>query len=97
MRSRRTIIIALVTWVVALFVAGAVWVAVNPPEADPPADRVPEPVLVSSRQAGYYACFDLPPTASKLTRLERKSFLARVVPKADQAAALDGCNLALRR
>jgi hypothetical protein len=97
MRSRRRIGIALATWVVVLFVAGAVWIAVNPPKAEPPAERVPEAEVVSSRQAGYYACFDLPPTASRLTPRQRRSFLARALPQADQAAALEGCNLALRR
>jgi hypothetical protein len=95
MLSRRKVVIGLVTWVVVLFVAGAVWIALNPPKAEPL--RPPEAELVSSRQAGYYACLDLPSTASKLSPQARKSFLAHAVPHADQAAALEGCNLALRR
>lgn len=95
MRSRRTIVILVTAWIIGLFVAGAVWRSFHPPKPDsgPNQDR-----LVASRQEGYYACLNLP--ASSAVRLDaqaRKRFLARKLPQDDQAAALNGCEEALRR
>jgi hypothetical protein len=95
MRSRRTLVIVLAVWVVGLFVAGGVWRAFHPNEPDPGQD--PE-FIVASRQAGYYACLNLP--ATSFVRVDagaRKQFLARKLPHDDQAAALDGCEEAVRR
>jgi hypothetical protein len=94
MRSRRTIIVALVGWVVVLFVVGAVWRAFHPPEA-PPAPL--QERFVDSRQKGYYVCLRLASNARERHDLEaRKELLRRVLPDANQAAALRGCYLALR-
>lgn len=95
MRSRRTVVLVVTAWIVGLFVAGAVWRSVHPakPDTGPSQDR-----LVASRQEGYYACLNLP--AGSLVRLDaqaRKRFLARKLPQDDQAAALTGCEEALRR
>jgi hypothetical protein len=95
MRSRRTIVILLTAWVVALFVAGGVWRAFHPPKPEPAQNQ---DLLVASRQEGYYACLNLP--AGSPVRLDaqaRKRFLARKLPHDDQAAALTGCGEALRR
>ena len=95
MLTRRNVILALVSWVVVLFVAGAVWRAFHPPQG-PPAplqDR-----YVDSRQQGYYVCLRLSSNAQERTdRAARKRLLLRVLPDANQAAALRGCHLALRR
>jgi hypothetical protein len=94
MRSRRAIIIGVTAWVVVLFVAGGVWRAFNP--AKPPAGT-PEARFVDSRQKGYYLCLHLPATAPARHDADaRKRLLARSLPRADQAAALRGCYLALR-
>jgi hypothetical protein len=95
MRSRRTIVILLTAWVVALFVAGGVWRAFHPAKPEPAQDQNR---VVASRQEGYYACLNLP--ARSPVRLDpqvRKSFLARKLPQDDQSAALSGCEEALRR
>jgi hypothetical protein len=95
MRSRRTIILLLTAWVVALFVAGGVWRAFHPAKADP-AQR--QDLLVASRQEGYYACLHVPARSPvRLDAQARKRFLARTLPRDDQSAALDGCEEALRR
>jgi hypothetical protein len=95
MRSRRTIIVLLAAWVVALFVAGGVWRAFHPAKPDP---AQKQDLLVASRQDGYYACLHLPArSAVRLDAQARKRFLARKFPQDDQSAALDGCDEALRR
>ena len=95
MRSRRTIIIVLTVWVVALFVAGGVWRAFHPAKPD---RSQQQDLLVASRQEGYYACLHLP--ASSPVRYDahaRERFLAQKLPQDDQAAALNGCEEAIRR
>ena len=92
---RRTIVLALAAWVVVLFAAGAVWRATHPSDSEPAVP--PEPELVSSQQAGYYACLNPPAGVRLVTTDERKAFLRRTVPDADQTAALRGCHLALRK
>ncbi len=95
MRSRRTIVILITVWIVSLFVAGAAWRSFHPPKPDsgPSQDR-----LVASRQDGYYACLHLPAnSAVRLDAQARKRFLERKLPQDDQAAALGGCEEALRR
>lgn len=95
MRSRRTVVILVTAWIVGLFVAGAVWRSYHPPKSDsgPSQDR-----LVASRQDGYYACLNLRGiSAVRLDAQARKRFLARTLPQDDQAAALNGCEEALRR
>jgi hypothetical protein len=95
MRSRRTIVILVTAWIVSLFVAGAVWRSFHPPKPDsgPNQDR-----LVASRQDGYYACLHLPVRSPvRFDAQARQRFLARRLPQDDQAAALSGCEEALRR
>jgi hypothetical protein len=95
MRSRRSIVIALATWVAVLFIAGGVWRAFNPPKPEPAQNQ---DRLVASRQEGYYACLNLPARSPvRLDAQARKQFLARKLPQDDQAAALNGCEEALRR
>jgi hypothetical protein len=95
MPSRRTLIILLATWVVALFVAGAVWRAFNPPKSEPAQNQ---DRLIASRQEGYYACLNLPERSPvRLDAQARKRFLARRLPQDDQGAALEGCAEALHR
>jgi hypothetical protein len=95
MRSRRTLVIALAVWVVALFIAGGVWRAFHPAQPEPGQD--PE-FVVASRQDGYYACLDLPATSFvRVDAAARKRFIARKLPNDDQAAALSGCEEAVRR
>jgi hypothetical protein len=89
MRSKRTLVVGLAVWVVALFAAGAVWRAFNPLKPD----AKPDPFVAASRQEGYYLCFHRP----RLTDAERRALIARRLPKDDPAAALTGCQEAQRR
>jgi hypothetical protein len=94
MPSRRKVIFALVAWIVVLFVVGAVWRAYHPPQP-PPAPL--QERFVDSRQKGYYVCLRLAANARERHDVEaRKQLLRRVLPDANQAAALRGCHLALR-
>jgi hypothetical protein len=95
MRSRRTIIIFLTAWVVALFVAGGVWRAFHPAKPEPAQNQ---DRLVASRQEGYYACLNLPARSPvRLDAHARERFLARKLPQDDQSAALNGCEEAIRK
>jgi hypothetical protein len=95
MRSRRTIVILITAWIVALFAAGAIWRSFHPAKSDsgPSEDR-----LVASRQDGYYACLHLPATSVvRLDLAARARFIARKLPQDDQPSALNGCDEAIRR
>jgi hypothetical protein len=95
MRSRRTIVILITVWIVALFAAGALWRSFHPakPDSGPSEDR-----LVASRQDGYYACLHLPAnSAVRIDLAARARFIARKLPQDDRPSAVEGCKEALLR
>ncbi len=89
MRQRRAIVWGLVAMVVALFVAGVVWRALNPNASENP----DEDAQLLSRQDGYYLCLHRP----EMTPGEMYKLLRRKLPKDNQVAALRGCQEAQNR
>ena len=89
MRQRRAIVWGLVAMVVALFVAGVVWRALNPNASENP----DEDAQLLSRQDGYYLCLHRP----EMSPGEMYKLLRRKLPKDDQVAALRGCQEAQNR
>jgi hypothetical protein len=79
----------LVAVVVALFVAGAVWRALDPGATD----NSHEEAQVISRQDGYYLCLH----RAQMTPGEMYKLIKRKLPKDDQVAALRGCQEAQNR
>jgi hypothetical protein len=78
----------LATVVVALFVAGGVWRALNPGASENP----DEDAQITARQDGYYLCLNRRPmTAGQMYRL-----IKHELPKENLAAALRGCQEAQR-
>ena len=89
MRQRRAIVWGLVAMVVALFVAGVVWRALNPNASENP----DEDAQLLSRQDGYYLCLHRP----EMSPGEMYSLIKRKLPRDDQVAALRGCQEAQNR
>ncbi len=89
MRQRRAIVWGLVAMVVALFVAGVVWRALNPNASENP----DEDAQLLSRQDGYYLCLHRP----EMSPGEMYKLIKRKLPRDDQVAALRGCQEAQNR
>jgi hypothetical protein len=88
-RQRRAIVWGLVAMVVALFVAGVVWRALNPGASENP----DEDAQLLSRQDGYYLCLHRP----DMSPGEMYKLIKRKLPEDDHVAALRGCQEAQNR
>jgi hypothetical protein len=88
-RRRRATVWGLVAVVVAFFVAGVVWRALNPGASENP----DEDAQLVSRQDGYYLCLH----RAQMSPGEMYKLLKRKLPKDDQVAALRGCQEAQNR
>ena len=83
MRSKRTVLVVLLAWIVVLFAAGVVWRVVHPEarQQSSPAAKL------ASRQDGYYLCLHRP----RLAEAQMRLLIARRLPHDVAAAALRGC------
>ena len=89
MRSKRSLLLALLVWVLALFVAGAVWRAFHPGASENPN----QDAQIGARQDGYYLCLHRPTlSAAQMYRL-----IKRKLPRDDLALATRGCQEAQKR
>jgi hypothetical protein len=84
--NRKRIRVLLAGGVILLFVAGAVWGAFHPNDAQGPDDGR----QLVSKQDGYYLCLHRP----KLTAGEMYKLIRRKLPQDDQVLALEGCQAA---
>ena len=89
MRSKRSFLVFLLAWIVALFVAGAVWRAVHPQKPQGPSQAR----QLASRQNGYYLCLH----RARLSDAEMRALIARRLRNDYAPAALRGCQEAQRR
>jgi hypothetical protein len=74
--------------VLALFVAGAVWRALNPNASEAPVENTDV-----ARLHGYYLCLNRP----QMTLAEMYRLIVRRLPHDDEPAALRGCRQAQQR
>ncbi len=89
MRSKRSFLVFLLAWIVALFVAGAVWRALRPEKPQGPSQAR----QLASRQNGYYLCLH----RARLSDAEMRALIARRLRNDYAPAALRGCQEAQRR
>jgi hypothetical protein len=89
MRSKRPFLVFLLAWIVALFVAGAIWRAFHPQKAQGPSQAR----QLASRQDGYYLCLH----RARLTDAEMRALISRRLKNDDEPSALSGCQEAQRR
>ena len=89
MRSKRSFLIVLLAWVVALFVAGAVWRAFHPEKTKGPSQAR----QFASRQDGYYLCLHRAP----MNDAKMRALISRRLRDDYAPSALIGCQEAQGR
>jgi len=89
MRSKRSFLVLLLVWVLALFLAGAVWRAFHPEKAQGPSQAR----QLASRQDGYYLCLH----RARMSDPAMRALIARRLRDDYPPAALLGCQEAQGR
>ena len=89
MRSKRWLLLALLVWVLALFVAGAVWRAFHPEKAQGPSHAR----QLASRQDGYYLCLH----RARMSDAEMRALIERRLGNDYAPSAFIGCQEAQGR
>ena len=89
MPSKRSFLVVLLVWILALFVAGAVWRAFHPDKAQGPSPAR----QLASRQDGYYLCLHRP----RMSDAEMRALIARRLESDYAPSALIGCQEAQGR
>ena len=89
MPSKRSFLVVLLVWVLALFVAGAVWRAFHPEKARGPSQAR----QLASRQDGYYLCLH----RARMSDAEMRALIARRLGNDYAPSALIGCQEAQGR
>ena len=89
MRSKRSFLVVLLVWILALFVAGAVWRAFHPMKAHGPSQAR----QLASRQDGYYLCLH----RARMSDTAMRKLIARRLRDDYAPSALSGCQEAQGR